>query len=953
MNSIKHNNFRIFHLNIRSIRKNFDEFLVYLSSQSYKYNIIVLTEVWIKDGEQSKFSIPGFNLFLRDRPDNNAGGVLIYVEDNIQCSHRLILFPTAEIINVTFKVHYNNSLLDISLYGVYRNCKFLFKQFKPEFENILKLTHNPTIIVGDLNVCTLNVNGSGGEYLDLLSSYGFVSYVNTPTRIFNKSVSCLDHVFIRNSKNIDFSCKVLELDITDHFGLELKLSRPDFFSVSKTYFVKTLDVQMLRRQLRLANWDKVYNENNVDNCLAEFYSVLNECREVSFFIKKINYKNRKRKDWISDNLMVLVNQKNDLFKCYSKNRDNLILKEQYKSFSRLVCRRIRQAKIDYYSGMIDRANGNSKKYWDIVRKIVKNRKHSLSKLLVEGNIIEVEDNELLIANTFNNYFSNIVSDLRGNQFGYDLFLEDQSQYESFFTQFSLTDHEVFNTIIKMKNKPSCGIDGVNIYNIKENIDVFLPLLCDIYKKSFSQGLVPNCFKVASVTPVFKSGDSLEVSSYRPISVINTIAKIFETIVKDKLICYFGSRALFSPHQYGFLPGKGTDLALEKHITRITYEKDQRKYTLSVYLDFQKAFDTLDINTLISKFKMYGISGMALKWLISFCTGRKQVVKINNTHSQVLELLHGTAQGGVLGPIIFLIYINDLLNLPLHSSIFAYADDTALVCSAYNRESLKSKIREDLNKVSEWLVVNKLLINGSKSKCLMFFDQSMDKNSLRDSFNLICHTHQCNYHCNCSSIEIVESVKYLGLYVDQYLKWDHHVNNLSKKLRKINYSLFHLKQNLRNKHIRQLYFSWFESVLRFGIIHYGGTFPTILKPVIMAQRQALRVIFGVRRMDRISYIFEEQKILHFNHLHRLCLLLHIHKYLDNFKLRVVNRMTRRSELSLLELPLFRLHSSQIQFCYLGPRFFNEFIMYYGNELLFYKKPKIKMKAIEYIVSKVHV
>lgn len=133
---------------------------------------------------------------------------------------------------------------------------------------------------------------------------------------------------------------------------------------------------------------------------------------------------------------------------------------------------------------------------------------------------------------------------------------------------------------------------------------------------------------------------------------------------------------------------------------------------------------LDINILISKFKKYGFGGLALKWLDSFCRNRRQLVKVNNHFSQIVTLNYGTAQGGVLGPIVFLIYINDLLNLQLHSRMFAYADDTALVCSAFNKDILKVKINSDLEKVSKWLINNKLLINVSKSKCILFLDSKI-------------------------------------------------------------------------------------------------------------------------------------------------------------------------------------------------------------------------------------
>jgi len=365
--------------------------------------------------------------------------------------------------------------------------------------------------------------------------------------------------------------------------------------------------------------------------------------------------------------------------------------------------------------------------------------------------------------------------------------------------------------------------------------------------------------------------------------------------------YFEDRDLFSENQFGFIPCKGTDLAIEKHTQSILNSVDSQKYTLSLYLDFKKAFDVLDIDILFHKFRKYGIGDVAFEFLKSFCKGRKQAVKINGILSDILELKFGTAQGGVLGPIMFLIYINDLLQLDLYSSIYAYADDTALVCAAYNRESLLNKINLDLAKVSQWLIDNKLLINTSKTKCILFFDQYVSNASRQNMFKLNCHSHQCIYKCECFNIEIVESVKYLGLYIDQHLNWRIYIEHLSKKLRKINYSLYHMRNFIHGEHLKKLYILWFESTLRYGIIHYGGTYPTILKPVIMCQRFAIRTIFRLRYMDSVSHLFAENCLLTVTQLHIYSVVMYVFKNIAQFTFKQVSRVTRSANTPSLIVP----------------------------------------------------
>jgi uncharacterized protein YktA (UPF0223 family) len=945
---ILHEKLRIFNINIRSLRKHFDELVVYLNSSNFTYDVIVLTEVWIKSGEEGRFGIPGYDLLLQDRPDNQAGGVVIYVNSALSYSHNLILLPTAELINVIINLSYNNRSYKLSLFGIYRQCKFTYNKFKDDFERLLGKCNDPTIFIGDFNLCLLKNTGSKLFYLNLISSYGFESLVNEPTRVVNESSSCLDHVLVRNSSNLEFEYKVHKLNITDHYGISVFI-RCNKISSEERFF-KVLDKDLFRRRIVLSNWNSIMSCNDVNTCVDNFYNIYQDCYNSSCYLKKVNSNNRKRSEWINEYLIRLINQKNNLYKAYSKNRENERLKKEYKSFSNMVCKKIKQAKLNYYSSLIEKCDGNSKEYWKVIKKIVKNKKKSFSSIKVDNILLQSDGNEVKIANAFNKYFTGVVPKLRQDEFGQDLFIEDDfSNYDVHLSFFDVTDEEVVDTIKCMKNKRSVGVDGISMYVIKNNLDVFAPLVCKIVKESLVQGVFPDKFKVASVVPIFKAGDMSEVSSYRPISVINTIAKILESVIKAKLLKYLHDRNILSENQYGFLPGKGTDLAIERHISEITKAVDKRKYTLSIYLDFQKAFDVLDHNILFCKLRKYGVGNRALDWFKSFCTGRKQVVKINGHTSDVLELKYGTPQGGVLGPIIFLIYVNDLLNINLHSRIFAYADDTAIVCSSYSRESLKMHVNSDLEKISRWLVNNRLVINCAKSKCILFFDHGISRDVLRESFNFVCHRHQCIYKCECSNIEIVTNVKYLGVLVDEHLKWEPHISYLCAKLRKINYALYFLRDHVKSLYLKKVYVSWFESVLRYGIMHFGGTYATLLKPVIMCQRHALRTIFSLKRCDSMSHLFIENNLLTFNQLHVYSILMYVKKFIYLFNLKPVSRLTRSAQYNLIKEEFFTKETTLHQFCSLGPKFFNKFARVFGNQIYLDERFVFKRKVLQYVLN----
>lgn len=939
-------NFGIFVLNIRSLRKHYDELCIYLQSLKQTYYLIILTEVWIKSGEEDKYQLPGYDMLLQPRPDGRAGGVCVYVEATMRYSYQLILLPTAEVISVAVNVVHNNNNLQITVFGVYRQCKFTFNQFQSDLENILSKTSNPTIITGDMNICLLKNNNSSTKYLNLISAFGFESLINIPTRVVNNSQTCIDHVLLRNALPLNVECNVVDLNITDHNALNISISEICCITERPKY-CKLVNYKMLRRQLQLASWDDVYNVNNVDLSVSNFYKIYNSCYVSSCTLKKLNSKSRKRNVWVTDNLVQIINRKNYLYKEYCKNKFNLALRNEYNNFSKYVTGEIRRAKLSYYSALIDNCKGDSRKYWNVIKGIIKNKKSSLVTIRINGNPVDVNGNEFLVASEFNNYYTSVVSELKNKAFGCDMFMENCNNENELFSNFNCTYLDVVNSVMSIKDKRSTGVDGISILTVKKNLDIFAPLLYNMFKKSLEQGRVPDEFKLATVVPIYKSADKSEVSSYRPISVISVIAKIFEKIIKNKILDFFTQRSIFSGNQYGFIPGRGIDLAVEKHVSLIASASDKYKHTVAVYLDFQKAFDVLDINVLLNKFRKYGFCGLALSWLKSFCIGRKQVVKINNVISDPLELYFGTAQGGVLGPIMFLVYINDLLELDMYSTVFAYADDTALVCSADNKQSLQLKIRKDLDKVSHWLSTNRLLINSTKSKCIVFYDYHLTNDHLQQEFNLMCHNHQCIYNCTCSNIEVVDYVKYLGMYIDKRLKWDHHINVLSSKLRKVNYVLYHLKSFVKSDQLLNVYLSWFESLMRFGIIHYGGAYNSCLNSVIMNQRHAVRTIYNVKRKDRMSYLFKEKDILTFEQLHKYSIILYISKFIYNFDFRESNRETRSSQQLALKVPFLTKESSRHQFCYLGPRIYNNFIIHCGESVLFEKKPKVKMKALEYL------
>lgn len=248
----------------------------------------------------------------------------------------------------------------------------------------------------------------------------------------------------------------------------------------------------------------------------------------------------------------------------------------------------------------------------------------------------------------------------------------------------------------------------------------------------------------------------------------------------------------------------------------------------------------------------------------------------------------------------------------YSTLFSYADDTSLICSANNYNSLNFRIEADLNKLSQWLNMNRLIINRDKTKGILFsYRSSAPIISYRDNLILKCHKHSCIYNCRCVNIQVVDHVKYLGLLVDCELKWNIHIDNLTKKLQKINYNLYYIRQYVRMEDMLSLYYSWFQSVVSYGIIHWGGTFHNILEPINMSQRMVLRTICKIKKFDSISYKFKELRVMTIQELYCYKVLTFLRQNLTIFEVNLPLRELRSADNLQFTIPFYTKEISRRQ------------------------------------------
>lgn len=403
---------------------------------------------------------------------------------------------------------------------------------------------------------------------------------------------------------------------------------------------------------------------------------------------------------------------------------------------------------------------------------------------------------------------------------------------SFFLR-PVTKIETMNIIASLKNNKAPGVDGIQAETLKEVAAEICEPLTYILNLILQSGECPELFKISIIRPIFKKGDRTDANNYRPISLISNLAKIFEKSLKIRIQNFIEKFKIISPNQYGFQKNKSTEDAIANVTQKIYKTLDDGKVSLGIFLDLMKAFDTVSHEQLLQTLYNLGFRGISHSLFESYLENRVQQVEIEGTRSIPRIVQYGVPQGTVIGPILFIIYLNSLLTLNCKGDIVSFADDTIIYYEAENWQELRQKAESDMGNVLDCLSHKLLTINLTKSVFLTF---SCNKTK-QPSFNTL------KVRTNTGIFEFTrtQQVKYLGIIIDCHMKWSEHICYIVKNLRPVLYKIKYLRRFLDFKELMILYYSLVESRLRYGILGWGGLAECHLKACETLQKYFLKLI----------------------------------------------------------------------------------------------------------------
>lgn len=847
----------ILHQNIQGLLSKKELIEVTLSELKNDVNpdVLCFSETFVKNGEEKNINIHNYELAAHYSRNKKRGGTCILVKKGLSYNQ----LNTCNAISANF--HFECCSIKIPNHNIIIICVYRsstatkkrhYELFLEKFEQLMnkylhKYPKQRLVVLGDININTL-LNNNVTRYLsDILKNYNLTQHITVPTR----GLACIDHIF-SNVKNATGGTRSLLLSDHDtaqilHFNVKLKnLFEKPIYTYKRDY--SSENIERFKFYLSSLSFSEVYSSQNTNEAFGYFYDWFCLLYKLCFPLCKVRLHAKPLK-WISKGIKKSCVTSRILRLSYYKKRcENA--KYKYQNYSKLLKKCILKAKKQTNNKYVLNSENKCKATWRIIQDeiITKplNNNNYINSIQYNNNTI---DNPIAIANIFNNNFVNLTNKSNSN-----LLNDPNSKPLRNSIYLSPVDEFYVKKIIDtLNNTGSEGHDNICTKVLKSCSGIISPVLTYLINLSLSTGVFPDYLKVSVVKPLHKKGDRTNISNFRPITLQSVFSKVYERVMHDKLVSFFNKYHVLKTNQYGFQKNKSTTEAIFNLLHKTLTSLNDNKFTTCLFFDMSKAFDFVAHNQLLQKLDHCGIRGVALKLIETYLENRTQsveITKLDNLNvaqkyfSGFQQNKYGVPQGSVLGPLLFLIYINNLADVTKHPCIL-FADDVSVIVSTDKKMTINEHVN-DINKtiisIVNWLNNNNLIINVDKTYYMNF-------NNISDDWNI---------NCSGKSLKSVQSVKFLGVEIDSRLDWKKHVEDVCGRINRFSFALHKLTRVATRGTALTAYHAYIESVLRYGLIIWGNS--TDNKRAFIAQKKCIRAIYGAPPDEPCKPLFKSLSIL---------------------------------------------------------------------------------------------
>lgn len=840
----------LFHINIQCLANKVDLLSLFLDDKQYQ--LLLLSEHWQDNNRLPRIKIPGYALTASYcREVHSHGGVACYAHSSIRsrgvdlsgyCIEFHSEFAAVELIGFNCVV-----------IGVYRSpSNGVFSVFMEQLEkllNYLTINFKYIIICGDFNCDNAIYPKISRDLGNLMNGFNLRQVALGLTRVTVNSSTAPDAVYTNFPHN-KFKVNVLDPGISDHAGQVLKVdvdhSRPQTNHLIR--HVSYPGLLRLKSAISTVDWNLFqFSAMNPERAMSVFVEFLREMVSDCSVVTLANRRGGSPVFWFSNELKSLRNRVEAL-KTICLVRGTQDCWDAYGRLRLLYRKQVALCKRAAYTNLIANSDNKQRACW----KLINYERSSGNDTYLNSPQISVDD--------FNTYFTNIADSIVKNLPPSDRDIEDflsliPPNSGSFFLH-PVTISEMKSTIMTLKNKNTLDFYDMNAKLIKFICDEIVDPLTSIFNSCISQGIFPSALKIIKIIPLLKKGDREDASNYRPIAIVPTLGKIFESILRSRLEKFLDSNRTIAQQQFGFRRGCSAVQAVASLIADVVEGFDEGERTAVALCDLTRAFDCVSPKILIKKLHLYGVRGIALDLFKSYLSDRKQYTQVGGKKSTILPQEYGIPQGSILGPLLFNLYVNDLSLHVEGAKTLQYADDTTLYTRSKRADTATDRTASALARASSWFLVNGLSLNGSKTQSIVL---STDK--LAAAF---------------------EPVSLLGLRLDQRLTWAAQVDMVCGKISRGLFVLRRLMSLVPVSVVRLAYFAMIQAHLTYGILLWGGSAEA--HRLFVLQKRAVRIMTFKKPGTHCSSLFKQLRLLTLPSLYIHATCVHIHKIAPSLRLR---------------------------------------------------------------------